>query len=532
MTKRDASYIGLLAMAIAALYLPFLGNPLQFDDLAFLKSDAYGRWQVDSMPFSLFELRSLPYATFAWSKAVFGDSIIPLRLSNLFLHWAVVMALYFFVREVSGAVTRMSEKEMQMAAFFAALLFALHPVSVYGAGYLAQRTILMATLFGLLMLLSWTRALQGQQAGWRWLSVVLYFLAVTSKEHAIMLPAVLGVLTVLLLPDWRSKLKTFIPQMLAFVAISFWVLYAKRHWVGAAYELNATEMLVVGDTVHSSWQLSVLTQSWLFFKYSLLWILPNPRWMSVDMREPFAQALASPYLGAFVAYLAWGGGALWLLLRRGKVGVIGFGMLFPWLLFFTEFAAVRVQEPFVLYRSYLWAAGAFVVIPVIFSLMDRRLAVMLGLAVAVLLVPASMDRQSTFSHPYLLWNDATEKIQGKEDLNGVYRIYFNRGTVLLKMDDYDGAIRDLAHSIQLLPDSPFPYANLGLAFEKKGMLSDAVIAYGEAIKFEEPEWAFIVAGAWHGRGRVFEALGRESEAILDFNMSCKLGKKGCEKLTQ
>ena len=43
------------------------------------------------------------------------------------------------------------------AAFAGAALFAVHPVAVYGAAYLTQRSIVVATLFALLSLLMFLR---------------------------------------------------------------------------------------------------------------------------------------------------------------------------------------------------------------------------------------------------------------------------------------------------------------------------------------------------------------------------------------
>ena len=48
-----------------------------------------------------------------------------------------------------------------------------------------------------------------------------------------------------------------------------------------------------------------------------------------------------------------------LIWRGGRLGLLGFALLAPWLLFATELSAVRIQEQFVLYRSYLWMAPAF-----------------------------------------------------------------------------------------------------------------------------------------------------------------------------
>jgi hypothetical protein len=152
-THRVRIFVVLLLTVVAALYGQFLWNPLQFDDRDFFLMDGAGNMPVSVFHFSPFELRSLPYATLAWTKTWFGLDLIYFRLGNLLLHAATVLALFFFLTKLFAAVYgERSEANLspRLAAFFAALLFALHPVATYAAGYLVQRSIVMATLFSLL----------------------------------------------------------------------------------------------------------------------------------------------------------------------------------------------------------------------------------------------------------------------------------------------------------------------------------------------------------------------------------------------
>ena len=304
----QAEYVLLLLNAVAAIYGQFLWNPILFDDLSFFMVDNAGNQPVSNYHFSLFELRSLPYATLAWTKAWFGLDLINFRLGNLLLHAAAVLALFGFLAKLFAAVYGERDAAVlspRLAAFFAALLFALHPVATYAAGYLVQRTIVMATLFGLLSMLCYVHGSTRQKTLWLWLSVPFYYLAVFSKEHAIMLPFALLALTMLLHADWRAKLRQRWGVFAALAAIGLFVLLISRGILGSVYEIHAQEML---DEIDGklSYPQSAITQSWLFFKYAWLWLFPDPVWMSVDMREPFARSLLSPYLLAAAGFIAWG----------------------------------------------------------------------------------------------------------------------------------------------------------------------------------------------------------------------------------
>lgn len=535
MTKKTNELLSFLLIAlVVALYGQFLSSPIVFDDRQFFMVDNQGNQPVSSYHFALFELRSLPYATLAWTKAAFGLDLINFRVGNLLLHAAVVLALFAFLSALFAAVYGESKNESSLppglAAFFAALLFALHPVATYAAGYLVQRTIVMATLFSLLALWVYVQGSVRQKPLWQWMSVPFYYLAVFSKEHAIMLPAVLFALTVLLHDDWLSKIKQRWLIFATLAAIAMFVLLARKGLLGSVYEINAAEMLRQNDS-ELAYPLSVITQSWLFFKYALLWVVPNPAWMSIDMREPFARSLFSPYLIAAVSFAAWGVGAFWLLLKRGRSGLVGFALLFPWLMFFTEFSSVRIQEVFVLYRSYLWAPGAFCLLPVVFAKLNRRMAAFILTLLALAMFPMSMDRLMTLSHPVLLWDDAEKLIKGRTDLPGAYRIYHNRGAELLNIGSLDQAIADLKKSIALHNDFAEAHGNLGAAYFNKGDFPNAIASFSQAIDIAQNAGKSLNPRYIHGRAQAFEKMGELDKAQADYRESCRLAKRGCEKLS-
>lgn len=510
-----------LCGAVFALYGQFLSNTLVFDDLPVRNND-----------FSLFALRSLPYATLEWGMDLFGGEIFYFRVESLLLHAATSIALYFLLLHIFQRLLPQSGGERldnATLAFFAALLFALHPVAVYAAGYLVQRTIVMATLFSLLAMLAWLHGDEHESKPWLWGSVFFYYLAVFSKEHAIMLPAVILSLSILMHEDWRARLRQCWLVCLGFVVIALFVVAASKGVLGTVYEINAPEMLVEAES-NLNYPLSVLTQSWLFFKYVALWLFPNPNWMSVDMREPFASSLWSAYLFAMAAFLAWGFLSLWLLFKRGSLGLLGFAMLFPWLMFMTEFSTVRIQESFVLYRSYLWVVGACAVLPLLMGGLNKRMASIVLCALTLAMFPISMDRLASFSHPLILWDDAVKLVKEDPTLPGAYRTYYNRGTELLKVDEYDAAILDLSLSIQLKPDWPFSHNNLGIAYMKKSDWKNGEAELTKAIDIASAKDMGFNHNVYLLRAIALENLGKSDLAQHDYKLTCKVAKKGCDKL--
>ena len=134
-----------LFLSVIALYAGSLFAPLVFDDSSFFDNPAN---IVKYSHFSL-ELRWLPYASLAGTVTWLGLDIFWLRLGNVVLHAANATTLFFLLRRLfQVTLTPLNAADNlplspSWFAFFGALIFALHPIAVYGVAYLIQRSTLM-----------------------------------------------------------------------------------------------------------------------------------------------------------------------------------------------------------------------------------------------------------------------------------------------------------------------------------------------------------------------------------------------------
>jgi tetratricopeptide (TPR) repeat protein len=528
-----------LLLAVALLYGGFLRNPIVFDDVYSFLDDTLIRYGNGDFSFGP---RWLPYFTLGLSRKFFGLDLVGYRLPGLLLQVAVAIALYAYLKQLS----RMFLPEQQPGrlsytaiAFLAALIFALHPVAVYAAGYLIERTVVMATLFALLMWLSLLRGLEHDRTIWLWVSVAFYALALSSKEHVVMAPAVSAGLCLLWwrthsnrivsLPMWFMKLT---PVFVAYAAMALYVVLLMKGYIARNYEIlgadTAAQIDMGNIPAGMIYPLSVFNQAALFFKYLGLWLLPDPVWMSVDMRVPFATSFwvwpQTLGLAAFVAYPLMSIALIW---RGGRLGLLGISLLAPWLLFATEIATVRVQEPFVLYRSYLWAAPLFAGLLVAFEKMEQRRAVVVLSLFALAMYPLAYQRLQTFSNPLLLWDDAAQLVKGKSSLSGVTRIYMNRGHEYEHLGRSEEAISDYNQALeeQSVYYRPYLLSDLGASKLKLKRYAAALRDFDAAIALK-PDYP----QSYMGRGQVLEALDKPVLALPNFNRACWLGwKSACKK---
>lgn len=550
-------------LAGLALYGFFLGNPTVFDDIPFFDSGFLE--ERKGLEFGL-TLRWFGYGSLAWTRALLGEDLVWHRLVNIFLHslnGAMLAALVQRLLDSRPTDEGCSPPRAKWAGIAIGTLFVLHPVAVYGAAYLVQRTILLAALFSLATWLALWEGAVRKSYPWLAASVACFFLAAFSKEHAVAAPAV-AVLLLWLVPGTAIQhLRFAAPAFAGYFAIALAVTAMSRGLLGTAYEPAAADMLRameqargVADPFVTEYAhpLSVLFQSLLFFKYVLLWMIPNPAWMAVDIRVPFPSGfLQWPYIAGPLLFCAWlAGGIVWF--HRAATRLAGFALLAPLVLFVVEFSAVRIQEPFVLYRSYLWMPLSLLVVALLLARVASRGALWITLTMAFVLAVASADRLRTFSDRLILWQDSARLV--RDDVPGAGRIYRNiayayrergeanraiemytraarvdpaialtyndRGAIYLEMGNVEYASRDFTKARELIeqskPDSvnrqpvttALAYYNSGLVHQRLGHMEEAMRYYNLSLSF------YLSSSAYNNRGALFLRSRQYGDALSDF----------------
>ena len=516
-----------LALALTGLFGSFLSNPPVFDDLTYFRAGV-----VD--PFSAtpgLRLRSLSHATFAWVTAAFGADLAWQRLGNLALHIVNSWLLFFFLRRLFEAALRDERPSADAArsgalalpwlAFLGTCWFALNPSTVYGVAYLVQRTTLLASTFALLTWLLFLEGLLRAQRRWLFASCFAYLLAILSKEHAIMVPAVAVALLALFRRPSMALAREFGLTFLIYVLIGVYTVIQVKSGgiVGSAYEPFGAAMLgELRVDPQRAYPLSVIAQCLMFFKYLLLWIFPNPAWMSIDMPGHFPQSLMSwPQTVAVPLFVLYALVAARLLLQGGRKGLLGFALLGPWLLFATELSTVRIQEIFVLYRSYLWMPCLAAAFPFLLGKIKARYAVAIFVAVSLLFAAASWNRLTTFSTPLSLWDDALRLAQGQDETSRMGRIHHGRGMAYLRQERYQEAILDFDAGLKYMPFHSWLFCDRGMAYLNTKRYPQALRDFDRSIMLDPND-----SEPYLGRYFVYEALGDKEAARRELVASCRL----------
>jgi hypothetical protein len=510
----ELAFVGLAALA---LYGGFLGNPRVFDDRVFFSNPAFGYHAMT--PFGL-DIRLPAYFSLAFVEVVSGRMEMH-RLLSLGLHIACAWTLYGILRRLLAA----GERWLALAG---SLLFVVHPVAVYAAGYLVQRSIVLATLFSLLSLLLFVRGLQRGSHADALSAAAMYWLALLCKEHAIIVPAAIALSVMLVAADRRFVLRHVGIYWLACLPVAIFVVLRMKSFIGTPYEagfdavaaqIQAADGMAVRE---SPWLTSAATQMGLFYRYIALWIAPSTRWMSIDVHIDFSGTSSALWMTIKAsAFLAWAVVAAVLMRRGGRLAVLGYGLTFSWVLFLVELTSVRLQEPFVLYRSYLWAPGIVIAACAAFAYAPRRIAIAAVLAAAPLLAWQAWDRLQSFSSPIAVWEDAVAKLE--PGVPGGYRTLLQLGRERLYADQPEGAVRITDRCIAEYPQRSECFLARGAVALQLERFEDALPYLTRAVQLDPGS-----PMAHHHRGVALEELGRRNEAIDEYRIAAGMNYGGAQ----
>ena len=544
-----------LLVLLIALYYTGFANKLIFDDIR-VYQDAISSKELSFY----FGFRSLWVVSYQLVHHYVGADLYWQRLLNVLVHGLNVLLLWVFtaklMRRAMEDEARLPDRErivqdraytmpaaVRVALPVAVALWAFNPVAVYAVQYLTQRSTLMATAFSLVMLLAFLEALDSRSLAkrltWYAATVAAYLLALMSKEHAAPTLAILLPLYIYWRRPGRRQLSIASALLLVVGAVATALLINKKGWtIGIAAEdmvgsfIEQLEMLRPG-AAKQVYALSVVNQMWLFFRYGLQWIIPWVGWMSIDVRPPFPLTwYAFPQIVGVFGFLVVVMGGVWLLLAyRGKRALLGLIFLVPAIYFLTEVAFVRIQEPFVLYRSYLWS----IVLPALWVLFfatlfsERKWVVGIGAVLLGVFASLTFERIQSLRDERTVWLDAFEKIDVNAPGNvlGRWRAPLNLSKASIMEGDSLAGLRWAEIADKLGAPRGAAKLNIGSVLLSIGR-ADLALGYllaAQAQGFGGPHLSAALATAYDMLGRAPEAFAAYDKALAssELNVDYRVG---------
>ncbi len=439
---------------------------------------------------------------------LWGPRTLGYHASNIALH--VISALLIWI-----ALSRLSIP----GAFWAALLFAVHPVNVESVAWIAQRKNLLAIVFFLSAIICFVESERGCVANeshddkrgssggrsfmWYLISLVCFILAMLSKGSAAVLPVVL-----LLLMWWqrtvtRRNLVLLLPFFGIAVALALLNIWFQTHGSGQVFRTATLTQRALGagavvwfylgkallpvnlSFIYPQWRIDVRQFEWslplvmALFGGMILWTRRNSRFgQPLFIAATYFCVTLLPVLGfvdvGFMQYSL-------VADHYDHLGLIGISAL----------AAAAWSN---------WICHA--------NRPGRITAIAVAVAVVLTLGLESFRQSELYAGPIPLYKSAL--VHNPR----CAMLYNNLGTAFNQEGQSEAAIRTLQQAIKLDPNFAEAENDLGIAFADAGRPADAMLHFKRALELKPayPKANFNL-------GMVDAQVGRLDDAIEQYRLA-------------
>ena len=567
-TSSLKTYLHLLLIAVIGIvaysntfYVPFV-----FDDLGQIENNQLirnldnfrlilkGHDFSGSSSYVFVPSRIVGYLSFALNY-YFGElDVTGYHITNLFIHIANALLVYFFVKLTLGTPVIQEERSSSGASnpiaefltlmpLCVSLLFVAHPVQSQAVTYVVQRFASLSTLFYLLSLVLYIKgrlAFQKQSDTDRpllFVSYSLYFLfslfsavlAMKTKEIAFTLPIVIILyeFTFFTAP-LKKKLLFLLPIVLPLIIVPLSVIYNDKPLGEILSDLSEKTKV---HTQMLRWDYLV-TELRVVTTYIRLIFLPINQ--NLDYDYPIYHSLFSPPV--FLSFLFLSAlltTSIYLLYKTSSASgnrlrgieqsyapyyrLIGFGILWFFLCLSVESSLIPIADVIFEHRVYLPSVGFFTAVTSgIFiaagKLKKEKIIVPLVVLLTLALSTATFARNNVWKDGRSLWEDVVRKSPDKA------RPHDNLGAAYSKQGRLDEAIKELQVALRLNPAYANAHNSLGIVYALQGRLDEAIREYQTALRLD-PDYAISHnnLGVIYGQqGKLDEAM-KECKAALQLN---------------
>jgi len=440
----------------------------------------------------------LTFTTLRFGYSLWGLNPVGYHALNIGLHCVNALLVWTVLRRLNVP-----------GAWFAALIFAVHPVQVETVAWITELKNIQSTMFYLLAVLVWDKFVTTSSARARLfyaLALLLHALALFSKTTACTLPAALVLVLWL-----RGQPITVhrIGQVLPFVVLGIGMGLVSVWWEGHLGNY-AVESGTGYTLLH---RLLIATRALWFYAGKL--VLPlnltfsYPKW-HINPVEPGQYIWL---LGCITVALI-----LWFKSRLVGPGVIAGVVFFVaalspllgfiWLYTFRySFVADHYQYLACvgLLAPLIGAAARFT------ARLNSAVRRMFGAALVLWLVMLTRHQAHAYKDIESLWRDTLAKNPAS------WMAHNNLGLVLRAQGKLDAAETHYREALRLNPDYPEAWNNLGQIFDEIGQLDAAAQCYRRAISLK-PNFAEALSNL----GGVLTAKGELTEALVHLEKAVQL----------
>ena len=472
-------------LALYAVYGPALSGPFVLDD-SFLPFTAQ---EYTSAPLVhwMRGLRPLLMLTFWINYRLSGLETFSYHFLNLLLHLAAGTLCFLMVRKLLERAGESGWRRDSLAAF-AGGLFLLHPLQTESVSYVASRSeTLSVTLFYAAFTVFLYRRREQVSWGNALAVLALFAAAVSTKEHTVVLPALL------VLTDY------FWNPGFSFQGVRRnWRLYVPLTMAGA-FALRMVWNVVQGSTSAGfslrdfNWYQYFYTQCRAIWLYIRLFFLPYGQ--NIDHDFAISRTLLAH--GAVVGLAALVAAVAAALYYRRRFPLASYGFLAFLVLLAPTSSFVPIADVAVERRLYLPFFGLLLVVVEFLRRWRAGRGTVLAALAGVLLGMAYLtyERNGVWSSPEALWSDSVSKSPQKSRPHFQLAFaYFATGRCAAALPHYEAAARYDRPSYDVLVDWAMALECLSRHDEATAKLRQVVARWPRAHAYTLMGWVYSRQG--------------------------------------
>jgi len=523
------SILLLFSIVAALIYSNTLEVPFYFDDVHGIVDNPSIRitelslQEIGNVAFgkAFSKKRPVGNITFALNYYFHQYRLQGYHIVNISIHLLTAAFLYFFIKTTLTLPTLISKYDHpDLIAFFATLVWLVHPIHTQSVTYIVQRLNSMAAMFFVLSLLLYVKGRLVPESAKRWFlygaSFLAGLLALGSKESAAMLPFFIFLYEWYFFQDLdRDWLKRHLKYVCGVVFL--FGLIALIYMGTNPFE----KLKSLNDYAHNEFTLTerVLTQPRVVIYYLSLIFFPHPSRLNLDYDFPLSHSLIDPVTTLFSLCIIFGLIGLAVYTAK-KERLLSFCILW----FFGNLVIESSVIPLAIifeHRTYLPS----MLVCLLAVLLGYRLLKIKWPGVALVFVVAAVfsfwtyQRNSVWQDPVVFWSDCVEKSPQKA------RPRNNLGLALADQNRIAEAIIHYFEALRINPSFAEAHDNLGNALAEEGRLDEAINHYTEALRINPNN-----AKAYNNLGQALTYLGRQTEAFAQFSKALQIDPKHVEAL--
>ena len=500
-----------VAIITFAAFIPVLraGFVSWDDDKNFVDNPMYRGLGADQLhwmwtTFHMGHYVPLSWMTLGLDYTLSGMNPAGYHLSNLLLHAASAVVVYFLARRLLAAgferdrhgvglvlPASKSDTTLLLAAAFAALLFAVHPLRVESVAWVTERRDVLSGLFYFSSVLAYLRSrTEGHGRTWYGAALVLCIAALLSKATAMTLPAMLALLEVYPLRHLGGAAGWVGPA-----ARRVYARLAPFAAVCAAAAALSIVALHPPSQLGFAQKVAVSAYSLLFYAWKTL--IPtglSPLYEMPRQVDPLGGRYVAGYLFTIALALA-----AWLAHRRWPAVTLAIGAFV--LITLPMLGVVQNGPQIAADRYTYYAAPALALLATVGLVLaarvaSARIATAIGAAVILALSALTWTQSGVWHDSKALWS----RVLAVDSMSSIG--HSAMANVAYRENRVEEGLEHSRRAVELAPDLAEGDNALGVGLARTGRLSDAVAAYEKALalkpEFDEAEDNLGVALAEQG----------------------------------